>query len=511
MADEQNRCVVTFHKGVDTEQAVNELLDAGFELHNAKPESVSNFDFVMTMAQAEALKADPRVRDVRYGSKAENGIIPLPMVLDDSILMDKSGIVSNLYGQWGLAACSSTVAGQGTDIWSNSGTQASYQFPYSLSGKNVDIVIQDSGVDPLHPEFFDADGVTRYQTVDWPTISGQTQFTQDANYHRDLDGHGTHCAGISAGIKYGWAKNSKIYSLKILDDSQAAWGVSTSFNLLRNWHIRKTANPATGVIDPTVVNMSWGYATYYVNITGGQYRGANWAGTSPDQSKGMRTYAFSSDAGGYVHGVRVSSVDSDIEDCILAGIILVGAAGNYAHKIDVVGGADYNNYYIQNGFQAVYYNQGATPGATPGVICVGSVDSVYTSSRNRCATYSERGPRIDLWAPGTNVMSSVSGSKAGVAVNDPRDSNFKVRKLSGTSMASPQVCGVIGTLLETRPTATPAEALNWVTNKGSVNSQMYDATTGVVSSDYTITQALQGAPNKFLRTPYSSSTPYTIS
>jgi len=212
-----------------------------------------------------------------------------------------------------------------------------------------------------------------------------------------------------------------------------------------------------------------------------------------------------------VHGVRVSSVDSDIEDCILAGIILVGAAGNYAHKVDVPGGADYNNYYIQNGFTAVYYNQGATPSATPGVICVGSVDSGYTSSRNRCATYSERGPRVDLWAPGTNVMSSVSGSKAGVAVDDPRDSSFKVRKLSGTSMASPQVCGVIGTLLETRPTATPAEALTWVTNKGSVNSQMYDATTGVVSSDYTITQALQGAPNKFLRTPYSSSTPYTIS
>ena len=78
-------------------------------------------------------------------------------------------------------------------------------------------------------------------------------------------------------------------------------------------------------------------------------------------------------------------------------------------------------------------------------------------------------------------------------------------------MASPQVCGVIGTLLETRPTATPAEALTWINNKGSVNSQMYDASTGVASSDYTITQALQGAPNKFLRTPYSNSTPYTIS
>ena len=53
--EDQNRCVVTFKKGVDTDQAVNELLDAGYELHNEKPDSISNFDFVMTRQQAEEL------------------------------------------------------------------------------------------------------------------------------------------------------------------------------------------------------------------------------------------------------------------------------------------------------------------------------------------------------------------------------------------------------------------------------------------------------------------------
>ena len=75
--EDQNRCVVTFKKGVDTDQAVNELLDAGYELHNEKPDSISNFDFVMTRLQAEELKKDDRIVDVRYGSKAENGIIQL--------------------------------------------------------------------------------------------------------------------------------------------------------------------------------------------------------------------------------------------------------------------------------------------------------------------------------------------------------------------------------------------------------------------------------------------------
>ena len=82
--EDQNRCVVTFKKGVDTDQAVNELLDAGYELHNEKPDSISNFDFVMTRQQAEELKKDDRIVDVRYGSKAENGIIPISTVLDES-------------------------------------------------------------------------------------------------------------------------------------------------------------------------------------------------------------------------------------------------------------------------------------------------------------------------------------------------------------------------------------------------------------------------------------------
>ena len=35
--EDQNRAIITFKKGVDTDQAVNELLDQGYELHNAKP------------------------------------------------------------------------------------------------------------------------------------------------------------------------------------------------------------------------------------------------------------------------------------------------------------------------------------------------------------------------------------------------------------------------------------------------------------------------------------------
>ena len=46
--EDQNRAVVTLQKGVDTEQFVNEMLDSGYELHDEKPGSRRNFDFVMT-------------------------------------------------------------------------------------------------------------------------------------------------------------------------------------------------------------------------------------------------------------------------------------------------------------------------------------------------------------------------------------------------------------------------------------------------------------------------------
>jgi len=73
--EDQNRAVVTLHKGVDTEAFVNEMLDAGYELHNEKPGSKRNFDFVMTKDQAATLREDSRIIDVRYGSKVENGMI----------------------------------------------------------------------------------------------------------------------------------------------------------------------------------------------------------------------------------------------------------------------------------------------------------------------------------------------------------------------------------------------------------------------------------------------------
>jgi hypothetical protein len=118
---------------------------------------------------------------------------------------------------------------------------------------------------------------------------------------------------------------------------------------------------------------------------------------------------------------RDAAMDADITDAINDGIIFVGSAGNGGFKVDVAGGGDYNNYFVDNG-EPFYYHRGATPSAShPNVICVGAFDS---SSQENKSTVSNTGPRVDVYAPGKNIISSVydslgpNGGNTSGAVND---------------------------------------------------------------------------------------------
>ena len=102
--------------------------------------------------------------------------------------------------------------------------------------------------------------------------------------------------------------------------------------------------------------------------------------------------------------LRSDPIDQDISDAIDDGIIFVGAAGNNSTKIDVVGGDDYNNYFVDNGLP-IYYHRGSSPGAShPDVICVGEVDS---NSLETKSSSSNTGPRVDLYAPGEYIAAPV--------------------------------------------------------------------------------------------------------
>lgn len=119
---------------------------------------------------------------------------------------------------------------------------------------------------------------------------------------------------------------------------------------------------------------------------------------------------------GPVAPYRNAAIDADIQDAINEGIIFVGSAGNSSTKIDVTNGLDYNNYFIDNGLP-IYYHRGSSPGASTNVICVGEASSASTETKSQI---SNSGPRVDLYAPGQNIISAVynGAANANPIVND---------------------------------------------------------------------------------------------
>ena len=184
---------------------------------------------------------------------------------------------------------------------------------YSLTGKNVDIVIHDSGVLQYHPEFLDANGQSRVRDIvlDGPfymdpnyfisnnltytkpdgrigittssahawwnfTSSRSPAFQSEGTVYTvftitvprsmgdNLDGtndlisgHGTCCAGLAAGKYMGLAFEANIWNMPAVGDNINV-SVERSYDYLKIWHRNKPTNPETGRPNPTVINGSWG-------------------------------------------------------------------------------------------------------------------------------------------------------------------------------------------------------------------------------------------------------------
>lgn len=111
------------------------------------------------------------------------------------------------------------------------------------------------------------------------------------------------------------------------------------------------------------------------------------------------------------------ALDQAIQKAHKQGIVIVAAAGN-------------------NGTRSVHY-----PSALDNVISVGAVSSNDTSS-----LFSNKGPTIDITAPGTAIYSSLPGNLFG--------------PLSGTSMATPLVSGVAALIKADQPSLSNKEIEN---------------------------------------------------
>ena len=517
---------VILKKGVDYDSFWNDMesdTDGGklyipnraVEYTNERPTSLRQCWYRLTDEEAETLRNDDRVLAVEIPPEHRDDIqIGLNRVQKGRF--EKVTSDTGEFLNYGLVRCNYQE-----NVFQTSSINPQ-PYLYVLDGTGVDVVIQDSGLQVDHPEFQDEFGSSRVQQINWYNASGITG-TQSANHYRDYDGHGTHVAGIVAGKNYGWAKGARIYSQKLSGlegsgDSGTGISISDAFDTIKGWHMAKSGSR------PTIVNMSWGYGTFYDSVSSITYRGLSKTGGDIDTAGKRETFGLIENSGlyagyNYVTNTRVSSVDTDIQEMIDAGIVVVIAAGNRAHKIDIVGGVDYDNAAVAD-TGTKYYNRGSSPYDDQALV-IGSIDSVdvfgtvfVTGSQNKemMSSYTERGPGVSLYAPGTFIMSCTSNTnKWGAGSQDYFfNSSYKQTNISGTSMAAPQVAGVaalVAQVYKNIPSGSfPAFVKNFIYNNATASLH----TTGF-DDDYTNFRSPQTTGSvRLLYNPFGKETPAQI-
>jgi serine protease AprX len=295
-----------------------------------------------------------------------------------------------------------------------------------VDGRGVTVAVIDGGVDGTHPMFV-RDGVSKVRRNmklvcmnHPPGISfggGVPQNTCPADPHPfwldmtargndtdtgSLGGHGTHVAGIVAGYDvevdgdalHGAAPGAQLVSLSMGYSITIYGGVSAM-----EWVLHNHANPCEGCPPIKVINNSWGSSGSY----------------NPE------------------------SVMAKLQNELVgAGVTVVWAAGNSAGD----GSSTTLNPEAQSptaGILAVANYDDADSGTREG----GLSDSSSRGKKGQVATYP------DLSAPGTFITSACRPHLTICTDGD----NYSA--ISGTSMASPHVAGIVAQLTQVKPAIKP--------------------------------------------------------
>ncbi len=505
--------LVTVKKGVDINQFYDDMETPGgsssipdreVDCYDRRPIS-RNTGYILTEEEVSQLKNDSRIICIESKNILDRAKV-IPGWTQTSSDWDKSSIPESTNRNWGLYRC---VNGEQVSNWGYDGNvDATATITTTSSGKNVDVVIVDGHLNANSPEFAvndDGTGGSRVQQFNWLSLTsivtgganGTYTYRSGESLYNNADNHGQHVAGTVAGNTQGWARDANIYNIDPYTDDQIS--VDRLFEYIRAWHNQKPINAFTGRRNPTILNNSWGssYTINKLSITGVFYRGTTYT-TGFIENVFTNTYGIRKfNATNVYTKDYTAAYVADIEDAVDDGIIFVGSAMNEGEKIDIEGGDDYNNRII-SGVNTHYYHRGSwtTAAAVSGVngarlsVCVGAASTFVNESK---AYFSNCGPRVDVYAPGVNIISSVhSSANNATLVNDYRNSDYKLCKFQGTSMASPQVCGVLACLLEQYPNMKQSDILSYLEQNSKTNQMT------TTSGGYTDGTDLQGSSNSYL-------------
>ena len=547
--------IVTLHNKEDLDGFYDDMKDNGFRLNMKRPIS-RNTHYWMTDEQAEELKQDPRVWDVDLRPE-DKGIYPkrCKTTTDDTIpryfeaSFWKGGGIDPLNDHsWGYVHTIGDPAlpnnGKG-QFGSSGGSYSRYVStifanPYENSawsdGRNVDIVVCD---DPVSSDCSDWMGfeANRFVSYQWfnelnTEVSsidddGQTLPTGNVTYYSNQTNpeyHGTHVAGTCAGNFYGLANQANIYGLQILGTMPSGQTLQPLllYDYLRAFHKKKPINPVTGYKNPTISNHSWGYSTetsleaefptgiVIGNVVEVNYRGVQYNASNPNPS-GWTMAGLEIDFGiaptKWSIPVTLTSVNADVEDAIEDGIVIICAAGNDNFHVVPQGDQDYNNFVIFQGYNSnapIYFNRGMSPASAPNAIMVGSLGSDAQFKRS---SFTNFGPRIDVFAPGSNIISTwgspaaITGPRAGQGIVDTKYSGGTdwMYPISGTSMASPLVASVAAMVANARRTDrfSNDDLRAYINNNSVFGDMTFDAGT-TNQGTFADNSCRKDSPNKYL-------------
>ena len=316
----------------------------------------------------------------------------------------------------------------------------------NYSGSGISIALIDSGVNS-HKDLYST-GLLPLSRISY------SQSFLSTSSAADQYGHGTHIAGLiagngtsSTGSQYsktfeGIAPGAKIVNLRVLDangsgtDSSVINAIQQAIALKSTYNIR-------------VINLSLGRGIY--------------------------------------ESYKLDPLCQAVEQAWKAGIVVVVAAGNNGRYMPTAG-----------------YGTVTSPGNDPYAITVGAMKTMDTPTRtdDLIASYSSKGPTFidrivkpDIVAPG-NLLVSTENPGVTLEASEPGNLvpfNFYVYggssspsttyfTLSGTSMATGVVSGIVADLLQAHPTLTPdqvkARLMKSASKTFPKSSSVYDPVTG---------------------------------